>query len=751
MASIFLSYAREDSHQAQALAKCFERAGHSVWWDRHIHGGAEFSDEIETALRDADVIVVLWSAASVKSAWVRDEAAEGRDSGRLVPVQLDECAPPLGFRQLQAILVTGWSGRGNPPNKQALLAAVAARSGKAVEAPASKEPSRKPRRALVAGLAAVAALLALVGGWWLLADRSEASAPPVLAVLPFTDLSPEGDKAYFAEGVAEAILTVLAKDPGIKVLGRNSAQQLQAAGKDAAEMRQALGVTHVLEGSARSAGDQLRMSVRLINAADGRQVWAEEYARRLDNVFAVQDEIGRSVATKLRGSFGGGGAQPITKADIYALYLAARSRMRDRRDSSLTDALELARRVIAADTAYAPGHALYSELVWHLSEAGYGKIPVQQARTIAERHARQAIKLAPNSADGYAALGLVSTDAASINPLQKAIRLDPARAELRQWLGHSLAGLGRHEEALEQFRAAVEMDPLWNPGAMMLAYVLAASGRHDDAERAVAAFERRGGPVAVATKVRGDLAQYRGDYSEAVRLSQLAIKLDPETPQADLSAAWYAFMLGLEEQAASAAKSLPRNTRLAVGGKRAQLLDEARRAGADIWNQSDRYSALYELAAARDWHRIAALHDARHDIVQSLCDDSEQLGTILSLANALKAVGRPAESEPLLRCARTALQRHGHGPIRAPQLSAAALEVSWAELHAIEGKRDLAFAALNRAIDRGLRTSFGSGLSEFVAFDAFKTDPRYARFDSLLKRLIAKERAEYLAAERRAA
>ena len=590
--------------------------------------------------------------------------------------------------------------------------------------------------------------------WWFAGGKSSAAAEtPVLAVLPFSDLSPEGDKAYLAEGVAEAILTGLAKEPGIKVIGRNSARQLHEAGKGAPAMRRALGITHVLEGSARSIGDQLRMSVRLVDAADGQQIWAEEYARRLDNIFAVQDEIGRSVATKLRGSFGGGSsaAQPITKADIYALYLAARSRMRDRRDSSLTEAFTLAKRVIAADPTYAPGHALYAELVWHLSEAGYGKIPEQRARTIAERHARQAIKLAPNSADGYAALALVSTDAASIEPMQKAIRLDPARAELRQWLGHSLAGLGRHEEALEQFRAAVEMDPLWNPGAMMLAYVLGASGRHDAAERSVAEFERRGGPVAVATKIRGDLAQNRGDYSEAARLSQLAMKLDPETPQADLSAAWYAFMLGLNEQAAAASKDLPRNTRLVVGGKRAQLLEEARRAGADIWNQSDRYSAIYELAAARDWPRLAALHDARRDIVQSLCDDSERLGTTLSLATALKAIGRAAESEPLLRCARGMLQRHGRGSIRAPQLSAAAVDATWAELHAIEGQSDLAFAALNRAIARGLRTSFGSGLSEFAAFDAFKSDPRYGRMDSILKRLIAKERAEYLAAERRAA
>ena len=78
-------------------------AGHEVWWDRHIQGGSRFSDEIDRALKDAEAVVVMWSDASVASAWVQDEAAEGRDSGRLVPVALGGCRPPLGFRQFHTI------------------------------------------------------------------------------------------------------------------------------------------------------------------------------------------------------------------------------------------------------------------------------------------------------------------------------------------------------------------------------------------------------------------------------------------------------------------------------------------------------------------------------------------------------------------------------------------------------------------------------------------------------------------------
>ena len=103
MAKVFLSYAREDADAAKQLAEGIGGAGHEVWWDRHIQGGSRFSSEIDRELKSAEAVVVLWSAASVESAWVQDEAAEGRDSGRLVPVSLNGSRPPLGFRQFHTV------------------------------------------------------------------------------------------------------------------------------------------------------------------------------------------------------------------------------------------------------------------------------------------------------------------------------------------------------------------------------------------------------------------------------------------------------------------------------------------------------------------------------------------------------------------------------------------------------------------------------------------------------------------------
>ena len=112
MASVFLSYDREDATKARSIALALEKAGHQVWWDRHIKGGAQYSKEIEAALKAAQAVVVLWSKESIDSAWVRDEAAAGRDSGRLVPIKLDQAEPPLGFRQYQTIDLSAARGRG---------------------------------------------------------------------------------------------------------------------------------------------------------------------------------------------------------------------------------------------------------------------------------------------------------------------------------------------------------------------------------------------------------------------------------------------------------------------------------------------------------------------------------------------------------------------------------------------------------------------------------------------------------------
>lgn len=113
---VFLSYARADHKRAKRLADALTSAGHSVWWDFQIGAGDRFGDAIDSALKDADAVIVLSSHASIETSWVRDEAAAGRDTGRLVPILIEPVEPPLGFRQYQCSCLAGWSGRGQCRN-----------------------------------------------------------------------------------------------------------------------------------------------------------------------------------------------------------------------------------------------------------------------------------------------------------------------------------------------------------------------------------------------------------------------------------------------------------------------------------------------------------------------------------------------------------------------------------------------------------------------------------------------------------
>ncbi|HEX3677513.1 MAG TPA: toll/interleukin-1 receptor domain-containing protein, partial [Sphingomicrobium sp.] len=170
MAKLFLSYAREDATIAERLARSLERSSHDVWWDRELHGGASFGSEIERQLKECDVVIVLWSRAGVQSSWVRDEAAIGRDDGKLLPISVDGTEPPIGFRQFHALDLQGWHGRSGAAVfrkvQEAVLALVGDRSTK-IPPPSARQTTRPGHTRRPAMLAAAAAILAVIGAlYW---------------------------------------------------------------------------------------------------------------------------------------------------------------------------------------------------------------------------------------------------------------------------------------------------------------------------------------------------------------------------------------------------------------------------------------------------------------------------------------------------------------------------------------------------------------------------------------------------------
>ena len=293
MARIFLSYAREDVAAAQAFAGALGGAGHEVWWDHQLRAGSRFSWDIAAALKGAEAVLVLWSKDSVESAWVQDEAAEGLEGSRLVPVALDGSKPPLGFRQYHTIDVSGWRAGGSAFDP--LLAAI--------ESKASGEISSAPP-----------------------SPRSPAPTQPTICVIPFANKSGDAEQDYFSEGITEDVITDLSKISALSVIGRNG----NSGSADPRQLAAELGVTHVVEGSVRKSASRLRITTQLIETATGRSLWAERYERELSDVFAIQDEISQAIVEalqlKLLPSESGAIAEGrTTSAEAYDRYLKARA------------------------------------------------------------------------------------------------------------------------------------------------------------------------------------------------------------------------------------------------------------------------------------------------------------------------------------------------------------------------------------------------------------------------------------------
>lgn len=187
MADIFLSYAGEDRETAGKLAQCFEATGLTVWWDRKIPAGMTWRQVIEKSLNDMACMVVLWSTSSIDSAWVNEEAEEGRARDKLVPVLIEPVVPPLGFRGIQAADLTTWDGSADAPGLRQLLADLEARLGRLSRTPAtaaaSKTPTTAPapqptRRKLPPAVAATSLVLLAVVAWLWYAGQPQNSAEP---------------------------------------------------------------------------------------------------------------------------------------------------------------------------------------------------------------------------------------------------------------------------------------------------------------------------------------------------------------------------------------------------------------------------------------------------------------------------------------------------------------------------------------------------------------------------------------------
>lgn len=449
MGAIFLSYAREDRGCAEALARVLEAAGHSVWWDRRIGGGEEFGAEIEAELDKSDVVLVAWSKDSIKSRWVRDEAAVGGDRGILVPLSIDGSRPPMGFRQFHTLDLNGWKAAKRDDRTVELLRSVESRLKGKASAPVAHAVRPTRRLALPRGkpLWAIAAalLLLMAAGTALFVNRAQSPrgplSKPTIALMPFSVASADPQLRELATQTRDSLSQTLSQS-GLPVRMLSSVPQNRSSAGD-----------FLLSGQLNRNADKILATVRLDEAAEGVTVYSTRFEVSGDDISNLPDRIGAQMAGMLSN-----GSTLITLDRRYRTDPAVMAELLADSEDQLQK-YQIAKRVAAKapDVPSAQiGVAFFTGFV--LGELPRAERP--QAVVAARLAAQRALTLAPEFGDTYATWCLLHTGMAECeDKLRTGNRIDPDAPYLNLFLGGLLRDVGRFGEAAEVQRLAYAHDP----------------------------------------------------------------------------------------------------------------------------------------------------------------------------------------------------------------------------------------------------------------------------------------------------
>ena len=521
--AVFLSYASQDAAAAARICEALRAAGIEVWFDQsELRGGDAWDHKIRQQIRDCALFIPVISASSqarlegyFRREWrlAVERSHDMADSRTfIVPVVIDDTKDkdaevPESFRAVQWTRLPG--GESPAAFCERVKVLLGGGEPKAVSqqnnthVPDAGALAKTPRHWMNPVCGAV--LAALIAGVWVyrMAHPGTAAAPAVaspvvtapeksIAVLPFVDMSEKKDQEYFADGMAEELVDVLAKIPGLKVIGRTSSFSFKGHNEDLRTIGAKLGAANIVEGSVRKDGNKLRVTAQLIDARTGTHLWSDSYDSAFGDVLILQDHIASTIARKLQLTVSPGDtvtARRLHNEEAYTLYLKGLLDY-DRGPAGWREAQSDLEQALVLDPAFLK--AAETLALAYLDEVGVSyvssEVGWQRARVAAER----ALRLDPGSAMAHAVLGMMygtylyNWQAAEVE-LTKALAAhsrDPKALNTVSWLAGSL---GHFDKSLRLLDASLALDPL-NPETWEArGEALASRG---DFEPALAAYRR---------------------------------------------------------------------------------------------------------------------------------------------------------------------------------------------------------------------------------------------------------------------
>ena len=377
-----------------------------------------------------------------------------------------------------------------------------------------------------------------------------------IAILPFTNISPDPTDEYFADGMTEELISTMSRIRGLKVIARTSVMGYKEGHKKVSEVARELDVGTVLEGSVRKAGNRIRITVQLIDSETSEHTWAESYDRELIDVFAVQTDISMTVAEALKVQLLSEeraviGKRPTAEPEAYTLYLKGRYCWNERTQQSVNKAVEYFEQAARIDPTFVLAYSGLADCYNAL--AGFDWMAPDRAYPLAKSFSMKALEIDEGLAEAHASLAVTLKNqlwdfGSAERELRRAIELRPSYALAYHWLAGLLGMLGKVEEALSWERRGIEIDPYSPTISTGLADWLAISGKTDEAMKQYRRIAKLDPGYIPARIWKSEVHAVLSEYDAAVEEATKAVEIE-KTPPTELNLAWAYAVAGRRDEA----------------------------------------------------------------------------------------------------------------------------------------------------------------------------------------------------------